>query len=138
MIGAIIEQLCAALNGETRQIDLRGANLEGADLGGANLEGPSGLRLEGMPDPMTLRGLVADHIEKHPELHNQAERGDGRPDPTCGTPCCVAGWACHLGGGAYGLGVANAAICLLWVAGKPLPPFGASASREEILEALRS
>jgi hypothetical protein len=133
---------------DLREADLRGADLSGADLSRADLRRASlreanlswafGLRIEGMPDAAELRVKVAAHIESHPELHNQAEWGDGSPNPSCGTPCCVAGWACHLGGGRYGLEVADAAVRLLWVDGKPLPDFSSSASRASILEALRS
>jgi hypothetical protein len=43
------------------------------------------------PDPSALRIAVADQIEQHPELHNQSKWGDGSANPSCGTPCCVAG-----------------------------------------------
>lgn len=33
---------------------------------------------------------IADHIEAHPEMYDQAE--------LCGTPCCIAGWAVRLSG----------------------------------------
>jgi hypothetical protein len=134
----------ASLRGaDLRRADLRGASLSGADLRGADLSGADlrgaiGLRLDGMPDPVDLRDKVAAHIKQHPELHNQSEWGDGSSNPSCGTPCCVAGWACHLGGGTYGLEVEQAAIRLLWVDGKPLPSFSSGATRESILEALRS
>jgi hypothetical protein len=119
--------------------NLRGADLVGADLGGAYL-GDLRSRLLGddAPDPKVLRASVAAHIEAHPELHNQAEWGDGKADPSCGTPCCVAGWACHLGGGDRKLGVSTAATLLLHVDGLPMPDFSADTSREEILAALRA
>ena len=126
--------------------DLRSANLEGADLRSANLEGADLERanLEGadLPDlgvdRRALRLRVADHIEAHPELHNQGEWGDGSADEACGTPCCVAGWACHLGGGDRGLSVSTAATLLLHVDGLPMPRFDSEATREDILAALRS
>jgi hypothetical protein len=127
------------------------ANLEGANLDYANLEGANlrsaileGANLEGanLPDlgvdRRALRLRVADHIEAHPELHDQVEWGDGSADEACGTPCCVAGWACHLGGGDRGLSVSTAATLLLHVDGLPTPNFDANATREEILAALRS
>lgn len=132
---------------------LKGADLQGADLQGANLQlanifpamGPcanlTGARLPvlaGAPDPRELRRLVADHIEAHPDLHDQCHWGNGADEPSCKTPCCVAGWACHLGGGDRGLGVATAATLLLWVDGLPLPDFSKGASREDILAALRA
>ncbi|MCI0564075.1 MAG: pentapeptide repeat-containing protein [Nitrososphaera sp.] len=123
--------------------NLEGANLSDANLAfayleGANLEGAIGLMREGMPDPQELRLRVADHIEQHPELHNQNAWGDGSADPFCGTPCCVAGWACHLGGGSYGLTVATAATILLWIDGKPMPSFKGYSTRDQILAALRA
>jgi hypothetical protein len=90
------------------------------------------------PDARVLRSLVADQLEAHPELHDQAEWGDGSDDPHCGTGCCVAGWACHLGGGAGNLTVPTAATILLWVDGLPMPDFRADAPRESILAALRA
>ena len=123
--------------------DLSGANLSGvdlrdADLTGADLTGAVGFRFEDAPDPEVLRRLVADQIESHPELHDQTSWGDGSADPSCGTPCCVAGWACHLGGGARDQLVASAATRLLWIDGKPMPSFDGDATREDILEALRA
>jgi hypothetical protein len=128
--------------------DLEGANLDGANLArvnlaranlaGADLDGAIGFRYPDAPDPVALRLAVADHIESHPELHNQAAWGSGEADPACGTPCCVAGWACHLGGGARGDVVASAAVRLLWVEGLPMPSFEADASRNSILAALRA
>ncbi len=85
-----------------------------------------------------LRAAVAAHIEAHPELHAQSQWGDGSPDPACGTACCVAGWACHLGGGTHGMSVPTAATILLWQDGAPMPSFDSVATRDEILEALRS
>ena len=82
--------------------------------------------------------MVADQIEAWPELHDQAEWGDGSPDPSCRTPCCVAGWACHLGGGRRDYSVPNAAIRLLWVDGLPMPDFSSIATRGDILSALRA
>jgi hypothetical protein len=95
------------------------------------------LLLPDAPDARTLRLAVAAHIEAHPELHDQAEWGDGSADPSCGTPCCVAGWACHLGGGAHGLPVALAGAALLYLDGAPLPSFAADATRKDILRDLR-
>jgi hypothetical protein len=129
--------------------NLRGANLVGANLRGANLRGANlvGANLVDLrerllgpdaPEPAAIRAQVAAHIEAHPELHNQAEWGDGKADPSCGTPCCVAGWACHLGGGDRGLGVSTAATLLLHMPGAPMPDFSAGTSREEILGALRA
>ncbi len=118
--------------------DLTGADLSRADLSRADLTGAIGFRFENAPDPAELRKLVADKIESHPELHNQREWGDGSANPECGTACCVAGWACHLGGGSRGEYVSSAAMRLLWIDGKPMPSFDISATREEILTALRA
>ncbi len=118
--------------------DLTDADLTRADLTGADLTRATRFRLSGMPDPATLRLAVADHIEAHPELHNQGSWGDGSADPACGTPCCVAGWACHLGGGSYGLAVSSAATRLLYLAGAPMPDFSGDAAREDIIQALRT
>ena len=118
---------------------LNGANLHGANLNGAYLSGATGYRFPDAPDPVELRKLVADQIESHPELHDQRDWGDGSANPKCGTPCCVAGWACHLGGGARGHNtVSSAATRLLWVDGLPMPSFNGGATREEILDALRA
>jgi len=130
--------------------DLTHANLYRADLTGANLThaslyrakhadttGATWLRRPDMPDPSELRARVADHIAAHPKLHAQGEWGDGSGEPACQTPCCVAGWACHLGGGSYGLEVPTAATILLHVDGQPMPSFVAAATRDEILRALR-
>jgi hypothetical protein len=114
-----------------RGADLRRANLRRADLTGADLP------LD-RPDPRALRRAVADHIEANPELHNQDVWGDGDDNPTCGTPCCAAGWACHLGGGARGLSVPTAATLLLHVDGLPLPSFEFGAKTEDIIAALRA
>jgi len=118
--------------------NLTGANLREAFLGGANLYGAKGFRFDGAPGPLTLRRQVADFIEANPKLHDQREWGDGSPDPHCKTPCCVAGWACHLGGGSRGASVSSAAWGLLWVDGAPRPPFGSATTRAEILAALRA
>ena len=120
--------------------DLSYANLSGANLSDANLSGAnlSGLRSPDMPPAVELREAVAAHIEAHPELHDQTSWGSGSADPSCGTACCVAGWACHLGGGERGMGVATAATILLWAPGLPQVPFDAGASREDILAALRA
>jgi hypothetical protein len=90
------------------------------------------------PDARALRLAVAAHIEAHPELHDQAKWGDGSDDPSCGTPCCVAGWACHLGGGAHGLSVEFAGSALLAMDGAPMPSFDAGATRKDILRDLRA
>lgn len=89
-------------------------------------------------DASALRLAVAAHIEAHPELHDQREWGDGDADPGCRTPCCVAGWACHLGGGSLGLPVELAAVALLALDGATLPSFAPTASREAILRDLRA
>ena len=86
---------------------------------------------------LALRLAVADHIEAHPELHDQSEWGDGSADPACGTACCVAGWACHLGGGSRGLPVPVAALRLLRVDGMGPVSFLSVARREEVLSQLR-
>ena len=45
---------------------------------------------------------IADAIEKHPELYDQADWGNNDLDlepefgDECGTPCCIGGWARHL------------------------------------------
>jgi pentapeptide repeat protein len=123
---------------DLRGADLTGADLRDADLTGAVLTGATGYRFRDAPDPMALRRQVADHIEAHPELHDQESWGDGSADPACGTPCCVAGWACHLGGGSRGHGVPSAATRLLWVDGLPMPDFSVCADRDGILAALRA
>ena len=118
--------------------NLTNANLSGADLSDANLRGAIGLPLPAGHDPIALRASVAAQLRAHPELHDQSAWGDGSADPTCGTPCCVAGWACHLGGGDLGLTVPTAATLLLWADGKPMPSFDSDTTREEILLALES
>ncbi len=125
---------------------LRGANLTGANLTGANLRwanltsvdltGAIGFRFSGSPDPLDLRQRVAAQIQEHPELHDQREWGENTDEATCGTPCCVAGWACRLGGGARGHRISTAATLLLYCAGYRVPPFDADASREAILRDL--
>jgi len=117
--------------------NLSKANLYNADLRGANLSGAIGYRYADAPDPAHLRLLVAEQIEAHPELHSQDEWGTGSPTE-CGTPCCVAGWACRLGGGTRGDNVPTAATRLLWIDGKPMPSFYSTATREDILAALRA
>jgi hypothetical protein len=110
---------------------------EGPYLTGAELDGVEGLpQLHG--DPRALRLAVADHIEAYPHLHDQLEWGDGSADPHCGTPCCVAGWACHLGGGDHGYNVPTAAALLLHVYGLPMPDFSSYANRADIVAALRT
>jgi hypothetical protein len=121
-----------------RDVNLSGANLRDVNLRDANLSDLRASLFPKAPDAATLRASVAAHIEAHPELHDQASWGDGRADPTCDTPCCVAGWACHLGGGDRGQGVATAATLLLHLDGAEMPDFDASTPREEILSALRS
>ena len=118
--------------------NLERANLEGAHLADANLEGAKFARPANAPPAAELRRLVADQLSTHPELHDQVEWGEGEADPHCGTPCCVAGWACHLGGGSGNLSVPTAATLLLWEDGKPMPSFAPTAEREEILSALRA
>jgi len=129
---------CADIMGASlAYADLTGADLTDAYLTDANITRAMGLRRPGMPDPSKLRRRVADHIEAHPELHDQGKWGDGSAEPACQTPCCVAGWACHLGGGSYGLEVPTAAKILLHVDGQPMPSFDSDTKREEILAALR-
>jgi uncharacterized protein YjbI with pentapeptide repeats len=126
--------------------DLENASLAGADLARADLAHAylAGADLEGgkLPDlgvdARALRLRVAEHIEAHPELHDQREWGDGTAYEACNTPCCVAGWACHLGGGNRGLSIPTAATLLLHVDGLPMPDFSATATREDILKALRT
>lgn len=96
------------------------------------------LLLHDAPDAAALRLAVADHLEAHPDLHDQGWWGDGSADPACGTACCVAGRACHLGGGSRGLPVELAGAALLALDGAPLPDFGSTASRDGILAALRT
>lgn len=122
---------CADLRGS----DLRCADLHGSDLHGANLSGANLPALSDAPDPRALRAAVAAQLREHPELHAQADWGTGDPE-ACGTSCCVAGWACRLGGGTRGLGVSTAATLLLWVDGLPMPDFAPEASRDAILAAL--
>lgn len=138
--GAVIHTVDA----ETlRGANLTGAKLYGADLTDTNLYGADltdtiGFRFDGAPDPMVLRRQVATQLRTHPELHDQHAWGDGSADPSCGTPCCVAGWACHLGGGSRGQSVSSAATRLLWVDGLPMPSFDGAATREGILAALEA
>jgi hypothetical protein len=82
-----------------------------------------------------LRLRVADHIEAHPEAHDQSTWGTG--EPGCGTAQCVAGWMCSLGGGTRGLPVAVAALHLLAVGGMGPVDFGATVGRDEVLRQLR-
>ncbi len=137
LIGA--DLIGANLSGANlRGADLSGANLSGANLSGAYLIGAIGFKFADAPDPLVLRQQVADHIEAHPELHDQSQWGDGEDNPGCGTPCCVAGWACHFGGGNRGEPVSSAALKLLWVDGLPMPDFSGNANREDILKTLRA
>jgi len=89
------------------------------------------------PDARILRLAVAAHIESRPELHDQGQWGNGSADPSCSTPCCVAGRSCHLGGGSRGLPVELAAMALLSTDDAPLPSFYAMAHRSDIMRALR-
>ena len=82
-----------------------------------------------------LRLHVADHIEAHPEAHDQCTWGTG--EPGCGTAQCVAGWMCSLGGGTRGLPVEVAALHLLAVGGMGPVDFGATVERAEVLRQLR-
>ena len=118
------------------EADLSGADLRGANLSEAGLSEAEGLR-DGMPRASALRAEVADQIEAHPELHDQSTWGTGDP-AECGTPCCVAGWACRLGGGTYGQTVESAAWRLLWVDSRPMPDFDSGSTRAAILDALRA
>jgi hypothetical protein len=104
---------------------------------GATLTAPALQRPEGAPDAKELRLAVADQLERHPELHDQGSWGDGRADPACSTPCCVAGWTCHLGGGTYGLTVEYAAQYLLFLSGHPMPSFTTNMDAESIIADLR-
>ena len=112
-------------------VDLTNARLSHADLTGAKFDRPAGA-----PPARELRRMVADHIERHPDLFDQEDWGDGEADPSCRTPCCVAGWTCHFGGGRGNLTVSTAATLLLWVDGLPMPSFLAGESCEDILAAL--
>ncbi len=116
--------------------DLRGAILSRAKLSGAALTGAIGFRFPGAPDPLELRRFVAEQIRDHPELHDQSDWGGESEDASCGTPCCVAGWACRLGGGARGHSVPAAAIRLLHCDGYRLPSFAPGTAREDILRDL--
>jgi len=95
------------------------------------------MELFGLHGGRELRYRVAAHIEAHPELHDQAVWGDGAPNRSCNTPCCAAGWACHLGGGSRGLPVPLAAAALLYTDDAPLPRFDGVVSRRDVLAALR-
>ena len=121
-----------------KSVGCRNAARRGPARRGPDLRGAVGFRFPNAPDPLVLRAQVAAHIEAHPGLHNQTEWGDGSADPTCGTACCVAGWACHFGGGDRGAGVSNAAVRLLYAPGLPMPRFDAWASLKEIIAALRA
>ena len=35
-------------------------------------------------------------IEEHPDRYDQGSFGVGNPLSSCGTPCCIAGWATYL------------------------------------------
>jgi hypothetical protein len=136
LIGAILggaDLGCADLS----DANLSGADLSGVALRGAILSGAIGFRYEDAPDPLALRKLVADQIEAHPELHDQGDWGEGIAGE-CGTPCCVAGWACRLGGGCRNDAVSIAALRLLWIDGLLMPSFRQTATREDILKALRA
>ncbi len=124
-----------------RRADLRGADLTGAELNyarlhGADLTGIIGFRFPGSPDPVELRRLVAKQILEHPELHDQGDQDFCGDNESCGTPCCVAGRACRLGGGARGHFIPTAALRLLHCDGYRLPSFAGSASRESIIRDL--
>jgi uncharacterized protein YjbI with pentapeptide repeats len=124
-----------------RHADLSGANLSDANLSDADLSDAIELPLPAGHDAAKLRAAVADQIELHPELHDQTQWGEGAATPNpeaCGTPCCVAGWACRIGGGENGLGVATMASILLFQPGKPTPSFDAENTRERILKDLRA
>ena len=120
-----------------RGADLSDADLSGANLSGADLRGATGLRRDGMPDPRCLRAAVAVQIRQHPETHDHGKWGTGDPSD-CDTPCCVAGWACRLGGGTYGLTVSTAATIMLRDDELPMPSFSLGASREDLLAALEA
>ena len=134
------------VNSDLSDSDLIGAKLAGADLvyasfayadlTGVDLTGAIGLPVP-THTPEELRRLVAEQIEAHPELHDQSRWGEGMPSE-CGTPCCVAGWACRLGGGRGSMSVSSAATVLLWRNGRRMPSFASAAPRSEILAALRS
>ncbi len=113
--------------------DLSGADLSGADLTGADLTGAVGFRFPGSPDPMELRRRVAEQILEHPDLHDQRVWGQME---SCGTPCCVAGWACRFGGGTRGHLISTAATVLLHCDGYRLPSFAPDTAREDILRDL--
>ncbi len=116
--------------------DLTGADLSEAWLQGVDLTGAVGFRFPGSPDPLELRQRVADQIREHPELHDQGAWGYRGDDESCGTPCCVAGWACRLGGGPRGHRISTAATVLLHCDGYRVPSFVGSASRESIIRDL--
>ncbi len=116
--------------------DLTGADLTGAILTGADLTGAIGFQFPEAPDPLALRRLVAKQMREHPELHDQGAWGYRGDDESCGTPCCVAGWACRLGGGARGHFIPTAATMLLHYDGYRIPSFAGNASRKAILRDL--
>jgi hypothetical protein len=137
LIGADLSG-ASMIGADLRGASMIGADLRSADLSGADLSGAFGFRFSDAPDPLVLRKLVADHIESHPDLHDQSKWGSVTDDASCGTPCCVAGWACRLGGGTRGQSVASAATRLLWLDGHPMPSFSPDATREDIIAALRA
>ncbi len=115
---------------------LTGTGLAGAILTGTDLTGAVGFRFPGSPDPVELRQRVADQIREYPELHDQQVWGGRGDDAACGTPCCVAGWACRLGGGTRGHRIPTAATLLLHCDGYRLPSFASDTPREAILRDL--
>ncbi len=130
----VAKVLCADFRGA----DLQGADLSDSDLSGTtlvnvNLTGAIGFRFPGAPDPLDLRQRVADQIREYPELHDQRVWGQRE---SCGTPCCVGGWACRLGGGDRGHIIPTAATLLLHCDGYRLPSFASDTPREAILRDL--
>ncbi len=121
---------------DLRDADLRDTDLIGAWLQGANLTGAIGFRFAGAPDPVELRQRVAKQIREYPELHDQETWGEDTDEATCGTPCCVAGWACRLGGGIRKQSIQTAAIRLLHCDGYRIPSFAPDTPREDILRDL--
>lgn len=96
---------------------------------------------------IALRRRVFDVIHADPHLHDQSRYGRGIdgviPEPSCGTPACIAGWTMRfVDPGAdyndFGLhGLESTAFRALWVDGQPMPSFEGDADVDLVVAALR-